>query len=42
MIDSQELLTFLLYTSIEKRGFRVEYGEKVLKETPLFQVKTII
>lgn len=42
MIDSAELLTFALYTSIEKRGFRVEYGEKVLKETPLFQIKTII
>ena len=41
-IDSQELLMFTLYTTIEKRGFRVEIGEKILKETPLFQVKTIL
>ena len=41
-IDSQELLMFTLYSIIEKRGFRVEIGDKVIKETPLFQVKTIL
>lgn len=41
-VNFDELLTFKLYQYIEKRGFRVEVDSKVLKESPLFQLNSII
>ena len=41
-INFDELLMFNLYQNIEKRGFRVEVDSEVLKESPLFQLKSII
>lgn len=41
-IDFTELLIFNLYQHIEKRGFRVEIRDKVLKQPPLFQVVSVI
>ena len=41
-IDFDELLMFNLYEKIEKRGFRVEVDSAVLRESPLFQVNSIL
>ena len=41
-INFDELLMFNLYQSIEKRGFRVEVDSIVLKESPLFQMNSIL